>query len=85
MASTNGAHTVQGDLVRGVLAEVNTLTVDRLKRVLKAENLTVSGLKNELQIRLRARTSSNDSHFTTPTNQRLQTSTTASETTTRMA
>ncbi|KAK5947877.1 E3 SUMO-protein ligase pli1 [Knufia fluminis] len=54
MASMSGAHTVQGDLVRGILAEVNTLTVDRLKRALKAENLTVSGLKNELQIRLRA-------------------------------
>lgn len=61
----SGAHTVQGDLVRGILAEVNTLTVDRLKRALKAENLTVSGLKNELQIRLRARTYSTYLHCTT--------------------
>lgn len=64
MASMSGAHTVQGDLVRGILAEVNSLTVDRLKRVLKTENLTVSGLKNELQIRLRARTLSTHARFT---------------------
>ena len=64
MASTGGAHTLQGDLVRGILAEVNTLTVDRLKRVLKAEQLTVSGLKNELQIRLRARMHPTQIHFT---------------------
>jgi len=58
MASMSGANTVQGDLLRGTLAEANSLIVDRLKRVLKAEGLQVSGLKQELQIRLKARTTS---------------------------
>lgn len=56
MASMSGAHTVHADLVRGTIAEVKQLTVDRLKRVLKYEGLQVSGLKSELQTRLIART-----------------------------
>lgn len=55
MASMSGANTVQGDLVRAIIAEVKSLTVDRLKRVLKTEQLQVSGVKNELQMRLIAR------------------------------
>lgn len=50
MASYSGG--AQADLVRGTIAEVKSLTVDRLKRVLRQENLQVSGIKNELQIRL---------------------------------
>lgn len=64
MASVSGAQTnaIQADLVRGIIAEVKLLTVDRLKRVLKSEHLQVSGIKNELQMRLIARTDSNGPH-----------------------
>lgn len=47
--------TMQADLVRGTIAEVKQLTVDKLKRILKNENLPVGGLKSELQTRLVAR------------------------------
>lgn len=43
---------VQADLTRGTVAEVKQLTVERLKRILRSEGLTVGGLKNELQQRL---------------------------------
>lgn len=64
MASYGGA-TIQGDLLRGTVAEAKTLTVDRLKRVLRGESLPQGGLKNELQMRLIARMDSIDS-FTLP-------------------
>lgn len=47
----------QNDHVRSTVAEAKTLTVDRLKKVLRGEHLPVSGIKSELQIRLIARTS----------------------------
>lgn len=54
MASYGGA-TMHGDLLRGTIAEAKSLTVDRLKKVLKNENLSPGGLKNELQMRVIAR------------------------------
>lgn len=50
-----GGGSLQNDIVRGTIAEVKQLTVDRLKRALRQEGLQVSGIKNELQIRLIAR------------------------------
>jgi hypothetical protein len=54
MASIGGA-SIQDDLVRGIIAEVKSLTVDRLKRVLRSEGQLMSGIKTELQTRLIAR------------------------------
>lgn len=54
MASYGGA-TIHGDLLRGTVAEAKTLTVDRLKKVLRNEGLASGGLKNELQMRVIAR------------------------------
>lgn len=51
MAAHGGA-TVQGDLARGTIAEIKGLTVDSLKRVLRSENLPLSGIKHQLQVRL---------------------------------
>lgn len=50
----SGSHAIQAqaDAVRATIAHVKQLTVDRLKRVLKHENLQVSGVKSELQTRL---------------------------------
>ena len=38
-----------------MVAQVKTLTVERLKTLLRAEGLTVSGIKSELQTRTIAR------------------------------
>jgi len=43
------------DQVQAMMAVVKTLTVDKLKNVLRQEGLTVSGIKSELQIRIIAR------------------------------
>ncbi len=43
------------DQVNALKAELKQLTVPELKRVLKSENLALSGLKGDLQIRLTAR------------------------------
>ena len=43
------------DNTNALKAEIKTLTVERLKNVLRHENLTVSGVKSELQIRLISR------------------------------
>lgn len=44
------------DQAAQMIAQVKTLTVDRLRNLLKIENLTVSGVKADLQIRVIART-----------------------------
>ena len=51
--ATNGAS--QPEQVRAMIAEVKTLVNPRLKDILRAEQLAVSGLKSELQIRIIAR------------------------------
>ena len=56
MAAMNGNRSIQEDLVRGTIAEIKQLTVDRLRKLLRNEDLQVSGVKNELQTRLIART-----------------------------
>lgn len=62
--SSNASRSVQADLLRGTIAEIKQLTVDRLRRLLRSEELQVSGVKNELQQRLIARTVSADNTFT---------------------
>ena len=44
------------DDVRAMIAQVKTLTVEKLKNLLRFESLTLSGVKSELQIRIIART-----------------------------
>jgi hypothetical protein len=43
------------DQVQAIIAQVKTLTVDNLKKILRSEGLPVSGVKSELQIRTIAR------------------------------
>ena len=43
------------DDVRAMIAQVKTLTVEKLKNLLRVEVLPLSGVKSELQIRLIAR------------------------------
>ena len=43
------------DQVQQMIAHVKTLTVEKLKNLLRVENLTVGGVKSELQIRTIAR------------------------------
>lgn len=43
------------DQVQQMIAQVKTLTVEKLKNLLRVENLTVGGVKSELQIRTIAR------------------------------
>lgn len=62
--SSNASRSVQADLLRGTIAEIKQLTVDRLRRLLRSEELQVSGVKNELQQRLIARTNSGHNIFT---------------------
>ena len=62
--SSNASRSVQADLLRGTIAEIKQLTVDRLRRLLRSEELQVSGVKNELQQRLIARTNSRHNIFT---------------------
>jgi SAP domain len=40
------------DTTNALKADIKSLTVDRLKNILRSESLTVSGVKSELQIRL---------------------------------
>ncbi|KAI9873127.1 MAG: hypothetical protein M1823_008000, partial [Watsoniomyces obsoletus] len=40
------------DTTNALKADIKSLTVDRLKNILRTESLTVSGVKSELQIRL---------------------------------
>lgn len=44
------------DQVQAMVAQVKTLTVEKLKILLRTEGLPVSGVKSELQIRTIART-----------------------------
>ncbi len=44
------------DQVQAMVAQVKTLTVEKLKTLLRLEGLPVSGVKSELQIRTIART-----------------------------
>lgn len=62
--SSNASRSVQADLLRGTIAEIKQLTVDRLRRLLRSEELQVSGVKNELQQRLIARMNSRHKIFT---------------------
>lgn len=43
------------DQAQAMVAQVKTLTVERLKNLLRAESLPLSGVKSELQIRSIAR------------------------------
>lgn len=43
---------VQPDLVRRMVAQTKTLLNDQLRRVLREESMTVSGVKAELQNRI---------------------------------
>lgn len=43
------------DQVQAMVAHVKTLTVEKLKTLLRSEGLAVSGVKSELQIRAIAR------------------------------
>jgi len=52
----------QQDQVQQMIALVKTLTVEKLKTLLRTENLTVSGVKSELQIRTIARMTASPSH-----------------------
>jgi hypothetical protein len=45
------------DDVRAMIAQVKSLTVEKLKNLLRAESLPVSGIKSELQSRTISRTS----------------------------
>lgn len=50
------AYAQSQDQVQQMIALVKTLTVEKLKVLLRTENLTVGGVKSELQIRTIART-----------------------------
>lgn len=56
--ATNGYHASVGDMARGLIATVKTLTVSELKNLLRRQGLTVSGVKTELQLRSIASTCS---------------------------
>lgn len=57
------------DQVQAMVAQVKTLTVEKLKTLLRTEGLPVSGVKSELQIRTIARTAPPERYFTSASTQ----------------
>lgn len=54
-AMASSAYAQSQEQVQQMIAQVKTLTVEKLKILLRTENLTVGGVKSELQIRTIAR------------------------------
>jgi hypothetical protein len=53
--ASSGYGQAQADATRGMIAHTKTLLNAQLKQVLSAENLKVSGVKSDLQIRIISR------------------------------